>query len=203
MNVLQKIEQLNLENTTLFLFKLPEITNEELNKEANAFLSKKDLAKYNEITSYKRRKEWLYVRQALYTIYEDYIQIEYAPSGKPFIDKDFISISHKDMFLLIGISKKPIGVDIERLSEKIINLKRKFVEDNLISIEDLETLTIIWAAKEAAYKLISEKGISFKKIILKCLDNDKNEVLLEYAHKILEGKFFIVDRYVICFLQNK
>ncbi|MBS1651931.1 MAG: 4'-phosphopantetheinyl transferase superfamily protein [Bacteroidetes bacterium] len=93
--------------------------------------------------------------------------IGYENSGKPFlIDSDLtLSISHSHGLLAIIVSNESfIGIDIELIREKITALKTKFLSD--VELNKFETstlnLTYFWACKEAAYKAIGEKNVSFK-----------------------------------------
>lgn len=96
------------------------------------------------------------------------IQIVQSKSGKPFVNNHpefHFSISHTRNALAVGISKEPVGVDIERIRQADLRIARRFFTgDELKWIEDAEAESdgrffSIWTKKEAALKRFGE-GIS-------------------------------------------
>ena len=103
------------------------------------------------------------LREAGYTDQNLYYSIE----GKPHLDDHkYISITHSYEFTAIIVSDAPVGIDIEKLREKIQRIAPKFIgyEEDLVKQagEPIETLTVIWGAKESMYKLYGKKGLGFK-----------------------------------------
>lgn len=91
----------------------------------------------------------------------------YSQEGKPHLDDDkYISITHSYEFTAIIISTEPVGIDIEKLRDKIQRIAPKFIghEKEFVIKTDhpIEALTVIWGAKESMYKLYSTKGLGFK-----------------------------------------
>ena len=86
------------------------------------------------------------------TIYKD-------EKGKPYLDKDYISISHSGEYVVVAISEKEIGVDIQKIEyrEKVVSL---FSEE----VKDAHMFTRLWALKESYGKYL---GIGLNKEILK------------------------------------
>lgn len=86
--------------------------------------------------------------------------IVYNKNGKPYlnnINNIYFSISHSDKYLVIAISNKKIGVDIEKI--KKYNTK---INDFLNIIpKNEEEFFEYWTKKEALIKL---KGLSLKNI---------------------------------------
>jgi len=95
------------------------------------------------------------------------IEILYKESGKPYLIGDVkISISHSHDWLsiLFSFNGADIGVDIEKVRDKILNIKDKFLcKKELQSLKDapLEKYTIYWGAKEAIYKTFGITGLNF------------------------------------------
>lgn len=93
-----------------------------------------------------------------------------------------ISISHSFPFAVLGISEYKIGVDIEKLSSKILNIKDKFIEQKeqlfIPKGEEIKYLTIIWCIKESLYKLHHSKYWSLKKHyeVLPFSENDFQQI---------------------------
>jgi 4'-phosphopantetheinyl transferase len=91
----------------------------------------------------------------------------YDDKGKPFL-KDrpqYLSISHSHDYLVILLNKtENTGVDIERLRDKVLNIRHKFLSDEelLFCGDDLERHIRLWAAKEAVYKWYGKKELDFK-----------------------------------------
>lgn len=121
-------------------------------------------------SSEKRKLEYLAVRCALKHVTKKQISISYLPSGMPYINDHSmqISISHTGRYAVIMIHPTtPVGIDIEKISDKVVRIKNKF-----LSIEELQNidsrsekihLVILWAAKEALYKIIGVEHIDFTK----------------------------------------
>jgi len=88
--------------------------------------------------------------------------------GKPHLtgyDEIFISISHAYPFAAAIIDfSGPTGLDIEARREQIFRIKHKFLsrEDEIKHHDDIDRLTIMWAAKETLYKIYGRKKLLFK-----------------------------------------
>lgn len=89
---------------------------------------------------------------------------EYAhlPNGAPYLPNlpdQHLSLSHTEGLAMVGLSKQPIGVDIERIDKQILKVQSRFVHQSEEAslhterIDLIKALYILWTAKEAAYKL--------------------------------------------------
>jgi 4'-phosphopantetheinyl transferase len=83
--------------------------------------------------------------------------------GKPY----FISITHSYQYAAVIVSKtRPVGIDMERMDERIQRVKHKFTRDDefvFLKLEkENEMLTVIWSAKETLYKFYGKKELDFK-----------------------------------------
>ena len=139
-------------------------TEEELLKDLQ--LSKKDLNSILSLRLAKRRKERIACRKALaFLMQTSDIDISYGKSGEPLMEGYHISFSHSGEYAAAIVSKtKKVGIDIERISEKILNLYPKFVNEEELKFLDFKNpkeITQIWSAKEAIYKLSSGKSPDF------------------------------------------
>lgn len=119
--------------------------------------------------SKKKQYEYLMVRQLLRKVGIHY-KILYKENGAPYLyPLDWeISISHSFPFVFLAVSKRKIGVDIEKINAKISRLKYKFLNSNeqqwcFNKEDEIQYLTIIWCIKEALYKLHPNKYWSFSK----------------------------------------
>lgn len=124
---------------------------------------------FEKVTNYhpKKLKEYLMIREMLKMQLPEH-KILYRTEGQPYLfPKDyFISITHSFPFASIAISKKRVGIDIEKAMPKILKIKHKFLHNSEISwtstAHEVEFLTIIWVIKEALYKLHPSKFWSLK-----------------------------------------
>lgn len=123
----------------------------------------------NKIVSYHPKKvsEILMVRRILKEILPSH-KILYRENGEPYLfPNDFeVSISHSFPLAALAISKKKIGIDLEKKNPKIVRIRNKFIlHENLFIDDNFETdyLTAIWCVKEALYKIHHSKHWSLKK----------------------------------------
>jgi 4'-phosphopantetheinyl transferase len=108
----------------------------------------------------------------LQTLFAEETAISYLSSGKPVLTNrsEHISLSHSHGKLVLAVNtEENTGVDIELIREKVLRIRHKFVgeaEDHHFNTDDAESLTRVWAAKEAMYKAYGEKEIDFKSQLL-------------------------------------
>lgn len=141
----------------------------------------------------KKLLEYLMVRQML-KMAKPEAEILYEDNGQPIlsIGEVNISISHSFPYASLAISKKKIGIDLEKIQSKILKIKYKFLNEKELSwVEnspnEKELLTIIWAIKEALYKLHSSKYWSLKKHYEVCFFNLDD--LSEISCKVFDENF--------------
>ncbi len=124
-----------------------------------------------------RRKEYLGARFLLK--YEvptfPFEQLRIHESRRPFLaDSSWqFSLSHSGDFVAAILDPvQPVGIDVERVSERILKVQNKFLsqhEQQLLehffqsqdSISTVEYLTLAWSIKEAAYKALQQTGLDF------------------------------------------
>lgn len=145
---------------TIYLWRLTESEKElhqgiQLTPACNARLSG--------MQSSVHRKGFLGVRQLLKHAGYSPKDLSYDSIGKPHLsDENYISISHSFEFVCIVISATPVGIDIEKERPKIQRIASKFLHDSEYSETSSDrALTTLWCIKEAAYKLVGQKGLSF------------------------------------------
>jgi len=149
--------------TKILIWEITETLEELQNK---IVLTNENVTRVSEMKSTVHKCAFLSVRKLL--AIENYTDFDllYDEFGKPhLIDKNHISISHSHQFATIIISKKPVGIDIEMQRNKIIDIANKFTNDTenlFVNLLDIKSLTTIWGAKEAVFKIVNQKGISFK-----------------------------------------
>ena len=131
---------------------------------------REDFIPAKEFKSKKRRMEWLSTRCALLqTNHDKAVSIEYADNGKPFLAsrKYHISVSHAwPLVCILEHDKHAVGIDIEFMTDRILKIADKFVNQDelnwMSSRNSLNELYLIWAAKEAVFKMKSASGVDFR-----------------------------------------
>lgn len=126
---------------------------------------------YHRFTSSTRRIEWLAVRRALYELLGKDFDIDYLPSGKPYLrDKSYkISISHTRGYVAVVIHPElEIGLDVEQISSKVKRVRSRYVSaqeaegippDN--EEKELKMLLLLWSGKETLFKLLDKENVDF------------------------------------------
>lgn len=139
-------------NTTLdqLLGNLPEIMHER------ALRYKSEQAAYNFVLGRKLLKEGLENLGML----EEFENIQYHPSGKPFLNDVFFSISHSDTKVVCAITTQgEIGIDIEKVKKvELENFKAFFTEKEWTEINSasspLDKFYWYWTRKESIIKAL-------------------------------------------------
>jgi phosphopantetheinyl transferase len=124
--------------------------------------------------------------------------IQIADTRKPFLEDEafHFSISHcGDYAAVIVSNNKRVGIDIELPSEKVERIRHKFIspaeELRLYELEeDMDSIlvaTMIWSAKEAAFKWYGKGGVDFRN------DMPVQAVLAEDEFHFISGLLFRKD----------
>ena len=122
-------------------------------------------------------------------------------NGKPVLKCGgaFISASHSEDFVLCGISKFPIGVDVEKMRPIDLKVARRFCsETELENCKNEQDFFKIWTLKEAYFKLygsvpnIKQIEFSFSADEVYCSDEKikaksffKNDLAIAVCEKII------------------
>ncbi len=138
---------------------------------AQLTLSEEEEKIFSALRSPLRKQHWLSYRMILpYLVKPSELSaITYDESGKPFLNNGVrhISVAHSGKYsALIASPVHSVGVDIERVGGKIRRIHHKFLNDRELAETgpepDLETLYIMWAAKETLFKLHGKRDIRFR-----------------------------------------
>jgi phosphopantetheinyl transferase len=173
-------------------------------------LSKEEIEHYTNFKSEKRKREFLSIRILLSTYLNTKTEIKYR-NEKPYIKGMYISISHKDNEILIGLNKNnEIGIDIEKSQTTLDKIIDKFCNEKDLHLNNtffktknkVEALTKLWAAKEATFKcLTNQTNVFIKNITIKLIDSTNG--FAEINNEIFELHFkTIKNDYVICHSQK-
>lgn len=134
-------------------------------------LSEEVISEVKGFRSETRRKEWLTLRILLKDVLgvAHYDDIIYDDKGKPHLKngKGYISFSHTRNFASVIFHRnKNVGIDVETVRERIEKIAHKFLSDRetafLRNEKRLETLHVIWGAKEVVFKIYGKGGLDFK-----------------------------------------
>lgn len=124
---------------------------------------------FSKIKAERRKTEYLAVRLLLQELLNKKQEIQYQQSGKPELKsiKKNISISHSSNFIVILLSDKKIGIDVEVAQRDIEKVATRFLHKNelkQIHNESNQQLAKIlyWSAKEAIFKCTDEQHIEFR-----------------------------------------
>lgn len=119
------------------------------------------------IKSESRILEILAARLLIKELIGEEKKVCYTLSGKPFLaDRSYhISVSHTKKFVAVAINQmKPIGLDIEQISDKIRRVKSRVIgKEEYIDVDnELIHLLLHWSAKEAMFKFLDSDSIDFR-----------------------------------------
>ena len=114
----------------------------------------------------KRKKEYLSTRILLKHM-NPLMEVTYNEKGAPIVNKNMhISISHCDNLTSLILSKKPTGIDIQKINKKPMNVSSKFINRHHLHDLSEEKACLLWTIKEAIFKWRRCDGINFKKDIV-------------------------------------
>lgn len=145
----------------------------EYNIEMLSCFSKLIPLRFEKCSSYLSEKSKLQCILAGILIYQNMGDIEsklkYNKYGKPYLEeeKKCFNISHSGDYVVFVKDEKNIGIDIERISERNLDIiKYAFNEKEIELIDgDIKKLTKLWTIKESVYKASGiDKYLDFKNI---------------------------------------
>jgi len=130
----------------------------------------------------KKKLETIATRLLVKKLVEDsgntYYGLYKDEHGKPHLtghDEIYVSISHAYPYAAAIIDfSEPTGIDIEARREQIFRIKHKFLSpEEMQHQDDIDHLTIIWAAKETLYKIHGRKKLLFKSELKVTFEHDQ------------------------------
>lgn len=153
-------------------------------------LNPETIEEISHFTSDKRQKEYLAVRCALKELNNGQMPcIKYLPNGMPYLaDHSMqISISHTGHYAtVITHPTTPVGIDIERIGDKVVRVQHKFLHHEEMANIHINSqkihLTILWAAKEAMYKIMGVETVDFI-----------NQIRIEPFQPYMEGSIIATE----------
>lgn len=134
--------------------------------------------------SSKRSAEKLSILLMVRQLLGPTFKLQHRPSGRPFLQAEsrpvpFISISHSHGAYALSLSSRPHGIDIEKIDEKVFHLRSRFLSDSELRLVDIlpsvmqsqfaetssqliqkvSAATLLWSAKEAAFKAFQSDAL--------------------------------------------
>ena len=147
-------------NTQIIVWR---ITEDESVLREGISLTKLCINRLDQMKSKTHRCGFLSVRHLLAAMNYTPDALSYDHFGKPHLsDGKFISITHSHQFSAVAIGDKPLGIDIEKERPKVHRIAPRFLHISELTPNATDRIrTTQWCIKEAAYKALGKKGISF------------------------------------------
>ena len=123
---------------------------------------------YEHLKTEKRRREWTASKLLAERVCGADKRVVYDEYGKPLLQDGsfFISISHTaDYVAFIASRSRKVGVDIEKIGDRALGLKERFMSvgelQNLDAENALCDVLMHWCAKETAFKMNDERAVVY------------------------------------------
>ena len=193
MPLLSKTEE---NNATILIWELTE-SIQELEKISS-------FSNTSHLHSEKRKKEFISSRLLLKEYNSD-LQISYTENGSPILsNEEFISISHSANLIVIAVSKKNIGVDIQEISEKPKKLFSKFGNSHHTDLSK-EKCTLVWSIKESVFKYHKIGNVDFRNDIYipSFTEKGKGKLEITFKNKVTLSSFYKrINNYYLSYVCN-
>ena len=122
----------------------------------DANISAEDVASASRFQNERRRAEHLAWRRIVRRELGRKVSISYNEVGAPVVDtpNTYISVAHGAGCVVVAISDRPIGVDVESQERDFSHAVSRYMSDEemVLSVEQ-NWPAKVWTAKEALYKL--------------------------------------------------
>lgn len=207
------IQNIDIEDVKIAFWRTDE-SADELYTMSVGFLLDAEIAVYQSFKNDRRRREWLATRILVKEMLGNYQGIDYDADGAPRLigyDNINISVSHTEGMVAVAMSEKfRVGIDIERVTNRVLRIKDKFLHSDEYDVNDpnlLQLLYIQWCAKEAMYKACNVAHYDYQNTYtLPGFRFDGNMpgyaigrvILDDGSCKDLNVRYFEVDGCVVC-----
>ena len=181
---------IKVKKTKEYIYGIWEITEtiNELLKKLNP--SKLEISQFKKISHLERKKQSVAAKLILNKLAKKKIVISYKNKIPYCNEYENISITHSDIYSAVLISKKNIGIDLQKEKRKIEKIKTKFIHEDQKDFHfSIEELHYIWTSKEAIYKTLKGAQCSFKKNIF--LNQNKKDGYYKLGEKKIKFKLEI------------
>ena len=195
-------QQLHIADTHVYTWQLTE-TVAQLS--AGLTLSQGEQERLMTLHGEKKQREFLAIRHLLREAQLPTTALYYTPEGKPQLEGQYISITHSHDFVMIALSSRPIGIDIERCTPRILRLASRFTPwqapSDMDELTQIRAYTQLWTIKEALYKIADQPSVRFYEDLqvshFQALDS-RQQALITYPEgdKAYEVQSFFWEGYV-------
>ena len=155
-------QQLHIADTHVYTWQLTETVAQ---LRAGLTLSQGEEERLTTIHSQKKQREFLAIRHLLQQAQLPTTALSYTSEGKPQLERSYISITHSQDFVMIALSPRPIGIDIERCTPRILRLASRFTPwqapPDMDELTQIQAYTQLWTIKEALYKIADQPSVRF------------------------------------------
>ena len=155
-------QQLHIADIHVYTWQLTE-TVAQLS--AGLTLSQGEEERLTTIHSQKKQREFLAIRHLLQQAQLPTTALYYTPEGKPQLEGQYISITHSQDFVMIALSPRPVGIDIERCTPRILRLAPRFTPwqapPDMDELTQIQAYTQLWTIKEVLYKIANQSSVRF------------------------------------------
>ena len=155
-------QQLHIADVHVYTWQLTE-TVAQLS--AGLTLSQGEEERLTTIHSQKKQREFLAIRHLLQEAQLPTTALYYTQEGKPQLEEQYISITHSHDFVMIALSPRPVGIDIERCTPRILRLAPRFTPWqaplDMDEPTQIQAYTQLWTIKEALYKIADQPSVRF------------------------------------------
>ncbi|MDX2195148.1 MAG: hypothetical protein NW207_01925 [Cytophagales bacterium] len=151
-----------------------------------------------------RRLEYIAARFLLFNLCIE-LGIDFSPiikqeSGKPIFKHNEVhfSLSHSYQYVTAILHlHKQVGIDIEKVQQRFVNLQHKFLSDKDIFERDITSITVAWTIKECVFKLYSHMKLNFKNDIF--VLHTSSNWSAHAAHSTININLMQIDDFVLCY----
>ena len=156
-----------------------------------------DIASASRFQNDSRRREHLAWRRIVRNELGRSVMIDYNSVGAPIVDtpNTYISVAHGGESVAVAIADEPVGVDIESLDRNFNRIQSRYMTDTEIALSDSkEWAALVWAAKEAIYKLYGKREVDLTKDIrITGLDSESMTLMAE----VRDTKGIVVETKIV------
>ena len=156
-----------------------------------------DIASASRFQNDSRRREHLAWRRIVRNELGRSVMIDYNSVGAPIVDtpNTYISVAHGGESVAVAIADEPVGVDIESLDRNFNRIQSRYMTDTEIALSDSkEWAALVWAAKEAIYKLYGKREVDLTKDIrITGLDSESMTLIAE----VRDTKGIVVETKIV------
>jgi 4'-phosphopantetheinyl transferase len=157
---------------------------------------------YESLANEAIRHRWLASRYAVQQVSQrSPLKLFKEPSGKPILleSEHHISLSHCEGFVAAIHGDAPVGIDVERVSQRVQKIKNYFLRDEEIALlgEENEALILAWSAKESIFKWYGEQNLGYKsQLCIRSIDFEEHVMEMELItsdDNLIQPVFFRLD----------